>query len=79
MTTEYILCSAGCAMCTMYIPEDRKDMFGTEVKGLVLCCNCDVTQCMLPVKSDGYELLQLNAGQIQFIKPQIHPLLHQQQ
>lgn len=69
---EYLLCSFGCGMCTMYIPETRTDAFGVEcVRSLCCCCTADQKFCMLPKDPRGYEIVLIRSGQVKCIDPPV--------
>ena len=69
MGSEYLLCSFGCGMCTMYIPDSRTDAFGLEDKSLCCCCAADQKFCMLPLDAHGYDIVLIRSGQIKCIDP----------
>lgn len=69
MNAEYILCAFGFGMCTMYVPDTRTDAFGMQNESLCLCCNLEGRYCMLPKDAAGYELMLVQAGQCNLVKP----------
>jgi len=71
MSTEYMICSGGCCMMTMYVPDTRTDAFGLEDKSMCCCTSMDTRNCMLPKRADGYEMVLLQGGQIKVINPPV--------